>query len=79
MLVDRRGFCALGADELGLLVDALAEDDAFAFASVCRAFRAATCQRGSAGARFADGIRTTLADRGRRRPGSSGRWARATA
>ena len=51
----------LGPDELRLVADALDEDDAFAFASACRAFRAATCQSGSDAARFPDGIRTTLA------------------
>ena len=49
--------------ELRLVVDHLDEDDAFAFASTCRAFRAATCLAGSAAARFGErGIRTSMAD-----------------
>jgi len=52
----------LGTDELSLVVDQLDEDDAFAFASTCRAFRAATCLAGSAAARFGErGIRTSVA------------------
>ena len=48
--------------ELRLVVDHLHEHDAFAFASTCRAFRAATCLAGSATARFGEhGIRTSVA------------------
>ena len=48
--------------ELRLVVDHLDEDDAFAFPSTCRAFRAATCLAGSAAARFRErGIRTSVA------------------
>ena len=55
-------FSKLGADELRLIVDQLDEDDAFAFASTCRAFRTATCLAGSATARFGErSIRTTWA------------------
>jgi hypothetical protein len=48
--------------ELRLVVDHLDEDDALAFASTCRAFRAATCLAGSAIARFGErGINTGVA------------------
>jgi hypothetical protein len=47
--------------ELRLVVDHLDEDDAFAFASTCRAFRAATCLAGSVAARFGErGIHTSV-------------------
>ena len=49
----------LGVDELReLIVGNLDQDDVFAFACACRLFRAATCQRGSAAARFPSGVRT---------------------
>ena len=46
-------------DELRLVVDALDEDDAFAFACACTPFRAATCLADGPFARFKDGVRTT--------------------
>ena len=45
-------------DELRLVVDALDEDDAFAFACACTPFRAATCLADGPFARFKDGVRT---------------------
>ena len=45
-------------DELRLVVDALDEDDAFAFACACTPFRAVTCLADGPFARFKDGVRT---------------------
>ena len=62
-------------DELRLVVDALDEDDAFAFALTCTPFRAATCLADGPYARFKDGVRTR-----RRAMWTSARrleWARA--
>ena len=51
-------FLKLDADALRLVVDALDEDDALAFALGCRLFRDATCQASSKVARFRGGVRT---------------------
>ena len=54
-------------DELRLVVDALDEDDAFAFACACTPFRAATCLADGPFARFKDGVRTKKGAMGRGR------------